>query len=171
MKHLYLPLILFLFVVFEGVALDLLPVQLLNTQMLLVPHWVLVVLIFIAILYDTEDTNYSIVYGIIFGLLIDIVYTGILGVYMFSYGFVIYMMYELRKLVHTNFYAISVIGIIGISLADLFIHAIYAVLGFADMVWSEYFILRLLPTALANLVFLMMFYPLFRRAFTNWHKE
>src|SRR5690625_6893718 len=76
MKRLYVPLILLLFVVLEGVALDLLPVQLLNTKTLIVPHWVLIILIFIVIFYDLEDTYYSIIYGIIFGLLIDIVYTG-----------------------------------------------------------------------------------------------
>ena len=94
MKRLYLPLILFLFIVLEGVALDLLPVQLLSAQTLIVPHWVFIILIFIVIFYDKEDTYYSIVYAVIFGLLIDIVYTGILGIYMFSYGFGIYIIHE-----------------------------------------------------------------------------
>src|SRR5690625_4122041 len=98
MKRLYLPLILFLFIVLEGVALDLLPVQLLSAQTLIVPHWVFIILIFIVIFYDKEDTYYSIVYAVIFGLLIDIVYTGILGIYMFSYGFGIYIIHELTRL-------------------------------------------------------------------------
>lgn len=171
MRHLYLPLILFLFVVLEGVALDLLPVALLNTKTLIVPHWVFVILIFITIFYDKEDTHYSIIYGIIFGLLIDVVYTGILGVYMFSYGFVIYIIHELKRLVHANFYAATIIGILGISLTDLFIHSIYKMIGFADIMWEEYLFLRLLPTVLANLIFLIIIYPIIKKRFINWGNE
>lgn len=171
MKRLYLPLILFLFIVLEGVALDLLPVQLLSAQTLIVPHWVFIILIFIVIFYDKEDTYYSIVYAVIFGLLIDIVYTGILGIYMFSYGFGIYIIHELRRLVHANFYAVSIIGIIGITLTDLFIHTMYKMIGFADIMWEEYLLLRLLPTVLANLIFLIIFYPVFKKRFINWSSE
>src|SRR5690625_6327390 len=93
--RLYLPLILLLIVVLVCVVLDLLPIQLLNTKTLIVPHWFLIILIFIVIFYDLEDTYYSILYGIIFGLLIDIVYIGILGIYMFFYRFGIYFIFEL----------------------------------------------------------------------------
>ncbi len=171
MKRLYLPLILFLFIVLEGVALDLLPNQLLSTSTLIVPHWVLVILIYIVIFYDLEDTYYSIVYGVIFGLLIDIVYTGVLGIYMFSYGFGIYIIHELRRLVHTNFYTVMIIGIIGISLTDLFIHTIYKMIGLADVMWEEYLLLRLVPTVLANLILLIIFYPLFKKWLVKWSSE
>lgn len=171
MKRLYVPLILLLFVVLEGVALDLLPVQLLNTKTLIVPHWVLIILIFIVIFYDLEDTYYSIIYGIIFGLLIDIVYTGILGIYMFSYGFGIYLIYELRRLIHTNFYTVTIIGIIGLILTDIFIHSMYTMIGYADILWEEYILLRLIPTVLANLIILIILYPLFKKWLINWGSE
>lgn len=171
MRRLYLPLILFLFIVLEGVALDLLPVQLLSTQTLIVPHWVLVILIFIVIFYDKEDTYYSIVYGVVFGLLIDVVYTGILGIYMFSYGFTIYIVHELRKLVHTNFYAVTIIGMIGIALTDLFINTIYKMIGLADIIWVDYLLVRLLPTVLANLIILIILYPFLKKRLTSWSSE
>lgn len=171
MKRLYLPLILFLFVVLEGVALDLLPVQLLSTKTIIVPHWVFIISVFIAIFYDKEDTYYSIFYGIIFGLLIDIVYTDVLGIYMFSYGFVIYIIHELRRLVHANFYAVTIIGIVGISLTDFFIHAVFKMIGFADIMWGDYVLFRLLPTVLANLIFLIIFYPIFKKRLVNWSSE
>ena len=171
MKRIYLPLILLLFVVLEGVALDLLPMQLLSTKALLVPHCVLIILIFIVFFYDLVDTYYSIIYGIIFGLLIDVVYTGVLGIYMFSYGFVIYLIHELRKLVHTNFYAVTIIGIIGIILADVFIHTIYTMIGYADVLWDEYIMLRLVPTVLANLIILIILYPFLKKRLINWGSE
>lgn len=171
MKRLYLPLILLLFVVLEGVALDLLPIQLINTQTLIVPHWVLIILIFIVIFYDHEETYYSIVYGIIFGLLIDIVYTGILGIYMFSYGFGVYIIHELKKLIHTNFYTITIIGMLGIILADVLIHTMYSVIGFTDTLWKDYLVFRLVPTVLANLIILIVLYPFFKKRLVSWSSE
>src|SRR5690625_8018800 len=102
MKHLYLPLILFLMLNLEGVAIELLPNFLVNTSSLIVPPWVLVLLIFIAIFFDDEDTYYSVLYAVVFGLLIDIVYTNVLDVYMFSYVIIIYIIYDITLLFLNN---------------------------------------------------------------------
>src|SRR5690625_2188645 len=124
MKRLYLPLILFLLMVLEGVALELLPAKLVITNSLIIPHWVFVFLVFIAIFYDEENTYFSILYVVIFGLLIDIVYTGVLGVYMFSYAVSVYFVYGLRKMLHANIYGTLLLGFIGIVLADIAINLI-----------------------------------------------
>lgn len=171
MKRLYLPIILFLFLVLEGVALDLLPASLLNSHTLIVPHWVFVFLLFVTVFYDQEDTYYAILYGIIFGLLIDVVYTSVLGIYMFSYTFIIYIIHELKRLIHANFYAVTILGIVGISGIDLSIYIIYKMVGLASMPWNDYFMFRLLPTMLANLIFLMILYPIIRKRLEKWGTE
>lgn len=171
MKRLYLPLILFLFVVLEGVALELLPPKLVVSNLLIIPHWVLVLLVFQAIFYDRESTYYSVLYGLVFGLLIDIVYTDVLGVYMFSYALVIYIIHGLRKMLHGNIYVTLVLGIVGIMLADISINFIYTMVGITDMTWVDYMKYRLLPTVLSNLVFLLLLYPLFVKRFIRWGRE
>lgn len=90
---------------------------------------------------------------------------------MFSYGFGIYLIHELRKFVHTNFYAVTIIGIIGLILADVFIHTMYSMIGYADVLWSEYLLYRLVPTVLANLIILIVLYPFFKKWLTNWSSE
>lgn len=171
MKRLLLPLILFLFVVLEGVALELLPAKLVMGDFLIIPHWVLVFLVFLAIFYDHENTYYSVLYGLIFGLLIDVVYTGILGVYMFSYGFVIYLVHGLKKLLHDNVYVTLILGLAGIALADIFINFIYTMVGLTDAAWTDYFLYRLLPTVILNLVFLLVLYPVFVKRLIRWGRE
>ena len=47
----------------------------------------------------------------------------------------------------------------------------YKMIGFADIMWEEYLLLRLLPTVLANLIFLIAFYPIFKKWFINWSSE
>lgn len=171
MKRLYLPLILFLLMVLEGVALELLPAKLVITNSIIIPHWVLIFLVCIAIFYDEESTYFSVFYAVIFGLLIDVVYTGVLGVYMFSYAVSTYIIYGLKKMLYANIYGTLLLGFIGIVLADIAINLIYSVVGITDMLWSNYFIYRLLPTVLANLSFLIVLYPIFTRRLVKWRRE
>ncbi|CDQ39436.1 MULTISPECIES: rod shape-determining protein MreD [Virgibacillus] len=171
MKRLYLPLILFLIMVLEGVALELLPGSLLTNDLLIVPHWVFIFLVYIAIFYDKDRTYFSVMYALIFGLVIDIVYTEVLGVYMFSYALLIYVVHGLKKLLHGNIFVTILLGIVGLALADVAIYLIYMVVGITDVAWKEYLSIRLLPTVLSNLVFLLALYPIVVKKLTAWGRE
>ena len=170
MKHLYIPLILFLFLILEGVALELLPVSILAGNLIIVPHWVLLLLVLTAVFYERDTTYFSIIYALVFGLLIDIVYTGVLGVYMFSYALVIYLVLGLRRIFHGNIYVSLLLGIISVILADLAIHVIYSAAGIIQMVWNDYAINRLLPTVTLNIVFLLILYPLMAKRLIRWRE-
>lgn len=168
MTRLYLPLILFLVTVLEGVALELLPVKITHGNLLIISHWVLICLIYTAIFYDDEQTNYSLMYAIIFGLLIDIVYTQILGIYMFTYALTIYIIKKLTRLLHSNLISTILFGILGIVLADWFIYIIFTMIGYTDLSWDNYLIYRLLPTILANILFLILVYPIPSKKLPQW---
>ncbi|UJL44967.1 rod shape-determining protein MreD [Virgibacillus sp. NKC19-16] len=171
MKRLYLPLILFLLLVLEGVALELLPSGLFMSDLIIVSHWVLVFLVLMAVFYDREHTYYSVLYALIFGLLIDIVYTGILGVYMFSYALVIYIIHGLRRMLHSNIFVTLLLGVIGIALSDISVHTVFKAVGVTDIVWKDYFLYRLLPTVSANLLFLAALYPILVNPLLRWGQE
>lgn len=170
MKRLYLPLILFVFVIVEGVAIELLPASFVINDLLIIPHWVFIFLLYMAIFYDSDQTYFSVLYGALFGLLIDLVYTNVLGVYMFAYAFIIYVVHGIRKLLHGNIYVTILLGIVGILLVDFTIYLIYSVVGLTDMALVDYLEYRLIPTILANLVFLLILYP-FKNRLLKWHDE
>src|SRR5699024_5257658 len=128
MKRLYLPFFLFLFMILEGVAIDVLPTTLATGHTFIVPHWVLVFLVLISMFYDRENTYFSVIYGILFGLLVDVAYTGILGVYMFSYGIGIYVVRALRNVFHANFYVALMQGTLAILIADVMINIIFHII-------------------------------------------
>jgi rod shape-determining protein MreD len=155
----------------EGVALELLPISILASDLLIVPHWVLLFLVLTAIFYERDTTYYSIIYALVFGLLIDVVYTGVLGVYMFSYAFVIYLVLGLRKVFHGNIYVSLLLGIISVILADVAIHVIYSAAGIIQMMWNDYAINRLLPTVGSNIVFLLILYPLIAKRLSTWRER
>ncbi|MFD2759554.1 rod shape-determining protein MreD [Lentibacillus juripiscarius] len=171
MSRIVIPFLLFLLLVLEGVALDLLPFSLVESDVQLVPHWVLVFLILKIIFFDREDTYASVIHGFIFGFLIDVVYTGVLGVYMFSYALVVYLIHGLAKVLHANFFAAMLLSITGVALTDVFINIIFSVAGISEVVWSDYLIFRMLPTALANGLFLLLLYPLLASRFVKWKEE
>ncbi|RDW19312.1 rod shape-determining protein MreD [Oceanobacillus arenosus] len=171
MKRLYIPLFLFLFLILEGVAIEFLPASIVMGNQLFIPHWVVAFLVLVAVFYDNDDTYVAVVYALIFGLLLDAVYTGILGVYMFSYAFSIYIIKNFKKMLHGNFFVVVLLGVIGIIVADFSIYLIYLIVGMTDMFWQDYLLNRLLPTVLLNLLFIFILYPLFSKRLKQWRNE
>ncbi|GAA0442427.1 rod shape-determining protein MreD [Lentibacillus halophilus] len=171
MRRIVIPILLFLLLVLEGVALDLLPASLVRHEWQLVPHWVLIFLTLKIMLFDKEDTNISVIHGLIFGLLIDVVYTGILGVYMFSYGIVVYLLYGLSRLLHANVYTTILLSVIGVAVADMVINILFSASGITDLIWGQYLLYRMLPTVLANVFFLLVLYPLLAKWLEKWKAE
>lgn len=169
MKRLYIPLLLFLLLIVEGVGLDLLPFE--NIDTMIVPHFVLMFLVLVTIFYDKEDTYAAVLYSVIFGLLIDVVYTGVLGVYMFSYALVIYLVHKLKRLMHTNFVVTLFLGCVALILVESSIYIIYLTINFTSMLWLDFLLYRLLPTILANLIFLTILYPIIVKRLSSWIKE
>lgn len=171
MRRVYIPFILFFLVVFEGVALDLLPTMFISSKTLIVSHWVFVFLILVAIFYDDSHTYFSVFYAIIFGLFIDIVYTDLLGIYMFTYTIIVYIVHQLTKLFHANFYITILLTILGLAMVDISIYLLYSVIGKVNILWEEYMLYRLLPTVLANIIFSIFAYFVFKNRLITWSQR
>src|SRR5699024_10055407 len=171
MRRLLIPLILFLLLIMEGDALDILPTPLLKGDLDFVSHWVFIFLILVAIFYDRENTYFSVFYGFLFGLLTDVVYTGILGVYMFSYALGVYVVHGLTKTLHANFFVTILLGTAGLIVVEVFVNFVFSITGIADFVWKDYLIERLTPTIIANILFLLVLYPFFVKRLVKWKEE
>src|SRR5690625_894519 len=111
MQKTFIPIILFVLLVLEGVAIDFIPHSIIPEYLMIVPHWTLIFLILVAQFYDKEDTFFAIVYAIVFGLLVDIIYTDLLGVYMFVYPLSIYIITLLKRLFQSNLIIASILTI------------------------------------------------------------
>lgn len=171
MKRLWLPFILFLIVIIEGVALELLPARLINGDLLIVPHWVLMYLMYVLMYYDKENTFTSVFLAVVFGLMIDTVYTGILGVYMFTYALVVYIIHGFKTLLQANLYVTLLLGLLAIVLSDFMIYFTFLIIDITDITIKHYVIYRLVPTVIANLVFLLILYPFVRQPLIRLQEE
>ncbi|SEA54799.1 rod shape-determining protein MreD [Thalassobacillus cyri] len=167
-QRFYLPLILIFLLVFQGLAMSLLPANLAYSDLLITPHWVLVILILITVFFDNDDTYYSLLYAILFGLLIDMVYTSILGVYMFTYGIVIYLLHGFKKMLHGNFIVAVLLAVLGLVLTELLLYTIYSFVQVTQMTWEVFLTKRMLPTGIANLLFFLLAYPIIKGKLEKW---
>ncbi|UOQ93870.1 rod shape-determining protein MreD [Halobacillus shinanisalinarum] len=163
--------LLLILLVMQGMAMSLLPANLVYSDLLITPHWVFCLVIIIAIFYDRDDTYQAIWYGMIFGLLIDVAYTGVLGVYMATYATIAYILHGVKKMVHANFIAASLLAILSVAMADTMLYIIYSFVQVTTFTWGEYVTLRLLPTVAANMIFFIILYPLVKNRIEQWSED
>ncbi|MBB6451919.1 rod shape-determining protein MreD [Salirhabdus euzebyi] len=171
MKRLFLPLFLLILLVLESTAADLLPKEWIAAGVFPIPHWTLVLTIMIAVFYDRDHTFYCVIYAVIFGFLIDLTYTNILGVYMFTYGLVVYIIHGLKQMLHPNFVVGLLLVFLGLALADHIIYVMYFMIGKTDLTWIDYTSDRLIPTLLGNILFFLIIYPIFQKRLQIWSEE
>lgn len=171
MSRYFIALLCLFFLIMQGMAMSMLPANLVYSDLLMTPHWILIFLLIIAIFYDKDDTYNAVWYGLAFGLLIDVVYTGVLGVYMITYTLIIYTVHGLNKWLHSNFFAASLLAVVGVALADTMLYIIYSFVQITSMTWGDYALLRLLPTLAANMIFFILLYPLVKEKVYAWGEE
>ena len=157
MKRFLLPLLLFLLFVSESIFVDLLPSDSIGAERIFVPRFMMVALIMITTYYHWQHALY---YGIGFGLLFDVIYTDIIGIYMFSFALIVYLISIIMKVLHENLFVMFFVSIIGIALLELLVYGIYLLIGEIQMAWSTFLMNRLFPTVVLNGGFLILiFYP------------
>lgn len=158
MKRLVLIPILIILLAAKGVAIELLPPSLKFADVYFIPHWLLLFLLVLTMFLDSEDTFTAIHFGVIFGLMMDILYTGILGIYMFMIPFALYIAKLLFRLLQNNLLMCLLVTAISVIIVELGLYFIYQFLGFVHTTFLFFLGERLLPTVLANLVFMLLIY-------------
>src|SRR5699024_426583 len=114
----------------------------------------------LSFLYEEADPQEFIPYAIIFGLLVDIVYTDTLGVYMFAYGLALFTAILLKKILQENIIMTIFTKIISFILAEAIISEIYKVIVITNIYWIDNLTLSLLTTIIDNIIFLLIIYPI-----------
>lgn len=170
MKRLLIPLALLIVLALQGVAIELATSFTSMQNVYIISHWVFVFVICVSIFFDNEYTYYGIAYGIIFGLLVDIVYTDMLGTYMLGYGFAMFILQGIKNSFFANVYSTMLTVSVGIIIADLFIHGIYSMIGLVNIPFWAYVWTRLIPTIFANIIFLLLLYPFVYKRFPRWRE-
>lgn len=126
---------------------------------ILVPRFVIVHLIFIAVYYNRKQ---AIVYGIIFGLLYDMFYIDIIGLYAFLYPVICFFAASIIRYLLKNIVTVMVLSLFLIGLLELLSYAFASLIMITTIGFEEFLTGRLIPTIIANSVFISMFGLLFK---------
>src|SRR5699024_2621042 len=162
---------LFLILVIEGIAIDFLPQFLAKTNLLITPHWIFMFLLLMTFKFDTNNTFYAVIYGAFFGILVDIVYSDVLGIYMFIYPFVIYLVHISKHFLQTNFYMLLIIASASLLVVEVLLFIVYSFVLSLDLSQAYFLFNRYIPTLIANLLFLLLLYVLFSGMMERWRRD
>jgi rod shape-determining protein MreD len=154
----FLPIIISLCFIFESIFVEVLPAELFKSSRILVPHFLIVSIIFVTIYINPKQ---GIVYGFIFGILFDIVYTEIIGIYLFMFPLVAYITSWIMKILQTNIILVAFVAILGVVFLELGVYEMNFIIGRTDMIFASFINIRLLPTLTLNFIFIILVsYPL-----------
>lgn len=161
MRRLIIPAFVLLFFVLESIFVELLPSELFSSDRIFVPHFLLIVILFLAV-YGGKTQG--LVYAAIFGLLFDIVYTEIIGVYLFLYPLLTYIVIKAMKLVHSHLVVVTLVSCLAVAALELAVYEINYLLNVTEMSFDTFLELRFYSTIILNIAFtILLAFPLKRQ--------
>lgn len=146
-------LFLFLLFVLEGTWFQWMTPDVWGIDMTFVPEFTLVVVMLSAMFFGVRQGT---VYAFLFGLMHDLAFGHTIGVYVFSFMFVVY----LTGIVSKQFYKYDIViyttVILGLVLHLTLIYGLYRLFQVTQMSWGWMFYREILPSLLFNGLFLMI---------------
>jgi rod shape-determining protein MreD len=159
-RRFLLPLILLALFIGESIFVQVTPHDLLGSGKIAVPRFLMGALLFLTIF---GSKKHGILYSLLFGLLFDIVYVEIIGIYLFLFPVIAFITTKLMRILHMNIAVASIIVLLGITLLEAGVYQMNLLIHHTDMVFSVFLSSRLLPTLMLNAIFIILaVYPLKR---------
>jgi rod shape-determining protein MreD len=158
MRHLILPAVVLLLFTIESTVLSLLLPK--GSDYIIVPRLMFIFFLFIAVFLSRQT---SIIYAFIFGILYDLLYTSIMGVYTFSFAVIVYLFIQLAKVFQIQFFLMTLFTMISLVLVDYIIYTLYAMVGIANASMPTFIETMLLPSLIFNFIFFIFLYYPFRK--------
>lgn len=155
-RFLFIVTIFILFII-EGTIMQLVAPERWGMDVLMIPRFVVVLLILSALFLGRLQ---GMILGIVFGLMYDIVYGSVIGIYAFSMGFVGYFSGLTFRIFQQNIVLILIIVAAFLVVHEFMIYSIFYLIGFVDLSVNTFFIERIIPTLVLNMIFaLLVSYP------------
>ncbi|MEW8988029.1 MAG: rod shape-determining protein MreD [Bacillus sp. (in: firmicutes)] len=160
MRTFLLPVLFTACFIFESIFLELTPGKYYTHDNVFVPHLLMIGLIFLTI-YGSR--NFGLIYSFVFGLLYDVIYIEVIGIYLVFFPFVAYVISKIMKVLQNKLFIMTIVTLVGIAMLETGVYYLNVLIHRTGMNASTFFNDRLLPTIILNLVLTIIFaYPLKR---------
>ncbi|CAH0346351.1 rod shape-determining protein MreD [Bacillus sp. CECT 9360] len=154
MSRFVLPLIAFLFFIFESIFANIFS----GSDRIFVPRFIMMFIAFLTI-YGSKKSG--VLYGLILGIGYDVVYTEILGIYTFLLPTLAYLISKAMNVLQSNLLIAILVSVFFVGMLEVVDYQMNVLIGFAQMSYPEFAQMRLLPTLLLNLgIIIIISYPL-----------
>ena len=140
------------------------PIEINDNFYTLVPRFLIMYLIFVSIYYDRKR---AMIYGLFFGLLYDVFFIDIIGLYSFIYPLMCLVANYIVKYIHQHIIVATILSLFLVALVELLLFSFYTFIGLKTMSFSYFYEHNLIPTMVANLVFISMFGWVFKYILLN----
>ncbi|MFK9091303.1 rod shape-determining protein MreD [Bacillus salipaludis] len=167
MKKFLLPLLFLFLFIFESLYVQYSPAEMFGHNRIIAPHFLFAGLLFLTIFVGKK---HGIIYAAIFGLLFDIVYIEIIGIYLFLFPFICYLVSKIMHIMQTNIVIAFLVSLFGIALLEVGVYEMDHLIHVTNLDFMSFIKLRFYPTLILNAVFIIIAgYP-FKRLFEK-HAE
>lgn len=151
----------------ESIFPNFFPEYLFADTYIFVPRFLFLFLILLAIFYDWKKAVFL---AIGLGLLMDIVFIEILGIYTFWYPAIIYLVSKVMKVLHSHLAIVAMVALLAITVLEYGIYGMFYIIRIHDFPLVYFLEHRLIPTLILNfIVYLIMSYPM-KKKLTHWKK-
>jgi rod shape-determining protein MreD len=165
-KKFLLPLLFLFLFIFESIVIQFWPGDSFDSR-ILAPRFLFAALAFLTIYVGKKQ---GIIYAAVFGLLFDVVYVEVIGIYFFLYPFICYLITKLMQVINTNIIVAFLVSMLGIALLEVGVYELNYLIHVTDMEFMDFVNLRFYPTLILNAVFLVIACYPFKRWFEK-HAE
>lgn len=119
----------------------------------IVPRFLILYFIFLAIYYQRK---YVVVAGFIFGLLYDVFYIDMIGLYMVLYPLIGLVASSIVKIIQKHLLVSVFIALFLLAGLEFIVYQFNYLIGYTNVEIMEFIMYRLSPTLLANLLFVAL---------------
>lgn len=160
MKKFLLPLLFLFLFILESLFVQYVPADMLGHNRILAPHFLFAALLLLTIYVSRKQ---GIIYAAIFGLLFDIVYIEIIGIYFFLFPFVAYLAAKLMNIIQLNIIVAFLVSLLGVALLEVGAYEMDHLIHITSLDFKSFLDLRFYPTLIINAIFILItVYPLKR---------
>ncbi|HCY0087339.1 TPA: rod shape-determining protein MreD [Staphylococcus aureus] len=157
MRTLYYFLIgILLFYIDTAIGL-LIPMHIGKFELVFVPH---LTFMYILMMVVYRGFGVSLSLSIFLGVMTDVYFGSIYGVYLFGYILFLALIDRFFKIFYKDHSMLFIIILASTLLLEVYVALIYGMLGFIQFDIIHFVVFRLLPTLIMNFVLLIMLYPL-----------
>lgn len=129
------------------------PLHIGESAYVFVPRFLILFLIFVAVFYNRKKAY---IYAGIFGLLYDIIYIDVIGLYTGLYIGVCFIAAWCVKYIHQHILIVTILSVLLMSIMEIILYYFYSFTLITNLPVGSFLLHRLLPTIGANGIYLLL---------------